>query len=76
MDWTTYAVPRLGGAILESFNTDTLLTLTPEARSQQVTSIAGKIVRAILAADVVVKSRRDAVQDGCSSTGCVMSDTY
>lgn len=76
MDWTSYAVPRLGGAILEGFDSDVVRELPPPARRQRVESIGNRIVQAILAAEDGVSSRREVVQDGCSSTGCVTSDTY
>lgn len=76
MDWTTYAVPRLGGAILEAFNTDAVLALPPPQRAQTADTIAGRVVHAILAADSLTQARQGAIEDGCSATGCVVSDTY
>ena len=65
MDWTELAVPRLGGAVVESFDATALERLPPEARTAAVDDIAKDI------ADAVESTRRGAEPpDGCSASGC------
>ena len=65
MDWTELAVPRLGGAVVESFDATALERLPPEARTAAVDDIAKDIAEA-------VDSTRSAAEPpvGCSASGC------
>ena len=65
MDWTELAVPRLGGAVVESFDATALERLPPEARTEAVDDIAKDI------AEAVDSTRRAAEPPvGCSASGC------
>ena len=65
MDWTELAVPRLGGAVVESFDATALERLPPEARTAAVDDIAKDI------AEAVDSTRRAAEPPvGCSASGC------
>ncbi|KAL3688239.1 hypothetical protein R1sor_014548 [Riccia sorocarpa] len=47
MDWTGLAVPKRGGAVLESFNTDEVLQMAPWHRKWSVRRLANKIAACI-----------------------------
>jgi hypothetical protein len=66
MDWRDLAVPRCGGAVVESFDATALEELSPSSRSSAVDSIARDIAEAV--ADI---SQRPKPNDGCSASGCL-----
>ena len=76
LDWTSFSVPRLGGALLECFNADQVRVMSPNERQRHADGIAAKIVQALMHADDALRTRREALEDGCSSTGCVLSGEY
>lgn len=47
MDWRVLSVPRRGGVIVESFNSDEVLQMTPWERTWAVRQIANRMVGCI-----------------------------
>ena len=58
------AVPRCGGAVLESFDSSTLEAMDAAERSETVDGIARDIAAAVSATAVVTPP------EGCSVSGC------
>ena len=65
MDWRELVVSRVGGAVVESFETEVLERMPPEAREAAMDAIALDIAEA-------VDSTRlgEAPERGCSASGC------
>ena len=64
MSWRELAVPRCGGAVLESFDSSTLEAMDAAERSETVDGIARDIAAAVSATAVVTPP------EGCSVSGC------
>jgi hypothetical protein len=64
MSWRELAVPRCGGAVLESFDSSTLEAMDAAKRSETVDGIARDIAAAVSATAVVTPP------EGCSVSGC------
>jgi len=64
MSWRELAVPRCGGAVLESFDSSTLEAMDAVERSETVDGIARDIAAAVSATAVVTPP------EGCSVSGC------
>ena len=62
--WRELAVPRCGGAVLESFDSSTLEAMDAAKRSETVDGIARDIAAAVSATAVVTPP------EGCSVSGC------
>ena len=62
--WRELAVPRCGGAVLESFDSSTLEAMDAAERSETVDGIARDIAAAVIATAVVTPP------EGCSVSGC------
>lgn len=62
--WRELAVPRCGGAVLESFDSSTLEAMDAAERSETVDGIARDIAAAVSATAVVTPP------EGCSVSGC------
>eukprot|EP00270_Netrium_digitus_P003141 TRINITY_DN1355_c0_g1_i1.p1 TRINITY_DN1355_c0_g1~~TRINITY_DN1355_c0_g1_i1.p1 ORF type:complete len:590 (+),score=139.24 TRINITY_DN1355_c0_g1_i1:120-1889(+) len=84
MDWRDLAVPRRGGVILESFNSDEVLEMAPWHRTWAVSRLASRISRCIERASYSNRSQRgravppgaledvEQIQLSTSSKGAVM----
>lgn len=66
MDWRDLAVPKCGGAVVESFDATALEKLSPSYRSAAVDDIARDIADAVRG--VASRARPD---EGCSASGCL-----
>jgi hypothetical protein len=67
MNWEDLAIPRCGGAVVESFDATALEALSPASRSAAVDAIAGDIADAVDDAGSAAAPR-----EGCSPSGCAV----